>query len=43
MSFEFTKITQVLVHYFKYFSRVKFTQDEKVPFLKNELKLTQVE
>ena len=32
------------MHYFKSFSRVKSTQDEKARFIKgNELKLTQVE
>ena len=32
------------MHYFKSFSRVKSTQDEKVRFiLENELKLTQAE
>ena len=44
MRFEFTQITQVWVHYFKSFSRVLSTQDEKAHFLLvNELILTQVE
>ena len=44
MKFEFTKITQVWVHYSKSFSRVKSSQEEKVRFiLGNELKLTQIE
>ena len=30
MMFEFIQISQVWVHYFKWFSRVKTTQDEKV-------------
>ena len=43
MGIEFTQITQVSVHYFKSFSGVKSTQDEKVRFIEgNELKLTQV-
>ena len=44
MRFEFSQITQFSVHYFKSFSRVKSTQDEKVHFIhKNELKLAQIE
>ena len=44
MKFKFTEITQVWVHYFKSFSRLKSTQDEKVHyFYGNKLKLTQVE
>ena len=42
MMFEFTQVTQV--DYFKSFSRVKSSQDEKVCFIQgNELKLVQVE
>ena len=44
MRFNFTQITQIGVHHFKSFSRVKSIQDEIVCFIKrNELKLTQVE
>ena len=44
MNFQFTQITQAWVHYFKLFSRVKSTQNEKVRFTKgNELKVTQIE
>ena len=41
MVFEFPQTTQVWVHYFKSFSRVKATQDEKMRFFKEiELNLT---
>ena len=44
MEVRVTQITQVRVHYFKSFSRVKTTQDEKVRFIKgDEVKLTQDE
>ena len=44
MSLYIALITQVSVHCFSLFSRVKSTQDETVSFIKgNELKLTQVE
>ena len=44
MRFEFIQITQIGVHYFKSFSRVKSTEDEKVHFFwGKELKLTQIE
>ena len=44
MKIEFTQTTQVLVHYFKSFNRVKSTQDEKMHFiLGNEFKFAQVE
>ena len=44
MKLVFIKITQFLVHYFKWLNRVQSTQDEKMRFIQgSELKLTQVE
>ena len=43
MRLELTNITQILLHYFKSFTREKSTKDAKVLFYQgNELKLTQV-
>ena len=44
MRFEFTQINQVLMHYFKFFSRAKSIQRQKVRIIQgNESKLTQSE
>ena len=44
MRFQFTQMTQVRVHHFKSFCRVKSAQDEKVHFFKgNNLNLTHFE